>query len=49
MCCQLCEDTVLVTVNKLVVTVGHLLLTSDLAGLISVLLLTQAVVEHDRS
>jgi len=39
MCCQLCEDTVLVTGNKLVVTVKcHLLLTSDLAGLISVLL-----------
>jgi hypothetical protein len=39
MCCQLCEDTVMVAGSKLVVTVeGHLLLTSDLAGLISVLL-----------
>jgi len=38
MCCQLFEDTVLVTGNKLVVVVGHLILKSDLSGLILVLL-----------
>jgi hypothetical protein len=39
MCYHLCEDTVPVTGNKLVVTVeGHLLLTSNLVGLMSVLL-----------